>query len=533
MCSHGGHPELKGKDEHGQWRTGPTGAYLPEICSHMAVKAFADFRARAAVQVTASAPADGGECRAGPLILDIIGPKFRILDWIKGSPQLPPSKRDYVQGASVTLGLSYPQGEVVINSGKGLPVDIVPTINTLITDTLRKEGFHLMWTSIQLNLNTVSDWHQDWGNVGPSAIGALGQYHGGDFQIQGFPQMNINDKVVIFNGQLRHRSLPFKGTRLSFVAFRHPGIFGCDDKLKGRLKALGFIVDDPACLLPPTRVKFSPKKLWDPSYLYIGRGSQQDDVEKSIWANPFPIKAAGSRDRALEQYEAYLENNADLKKKLPELEGRKLMCHCGLGERCHGDILIEEFKKYVDKFANEVAPPPPGDDAVYAEAARRKEESGRRTPKNMEGRAEPSVVEGVGPPLFVYKGATRRVLSEGGGLCSPGLWPPDRRFEPEGGLLRIRSCIVAELNELATRRGGLSRVLSELVSGSLSEPPFPSEATDRIRKAMREDTPEVRVPEGAQEQTIDIELLHRLLVLAGDVDAEAMEIYQDTIPCEM
>ena len=34
---------------------------------------------------------------------------------------------------------------------------------------------------------------------------------------------------------------------------------------------------------------------------------------------------------------------------------------------------------------------------------------------------------GVGQALSVGRGARRRELQDGGGLCSPGLWPPNRR----------------------------------------------------------------------------------------------------------
>ena len=139
VCRHGGHPGLRGKDEDGNWKTGPTGAYPAEICRHMAVKAFADFKARANVQVSASAPADGDEGRAGPLVLDIAGPLDFLADWLGGSPELPASKRDYVSGSSVTLGLKFGKSRVIIDPGYDLPKELVPSINTIITETLKKD----------------------------------------------------------------------------------------------------------------------------------------------------------------------------------------------------------------------------------------------------------------------------------------------------------------------------------------------------------------------------------------------------------
>ena len=79
-----------------------------------------------------------------------------------------------------------------------------------------------------------------------------------------------------------------------------------DGKLKGRLKALGFVTEDPQCLLPPERTVFAPKKLWDPSFLYIGRGSSRDGVICSDWANPVSIKEAASRENTLAAFRSYL-----------------------------------------------------------------------------------------------------------------------------------------------------------------------------------------------------------------------------------
>ena len=205
------------------------------------------------------------------------------------------------------------------------------------------------------------------------------------------------------------------------MAFRHPGVFCCDGGAKGRLKALGFVLEDPLCLPTPTRTRFDPKRLWDPAYPYIGRGYPQSGIERSAWANPFSVRAAGSRAKAIEQFRSHLAMDRLLLPKVSELEGRKLMCHCDLSEECHADVLIEEFEKYAATAADRLGLPPPEDEEVRAEAVRRREAVGRGRPKVLEGREEPTANAGEGPPVYVYQGHLRRVLSEGGGLCSPGL----------------------------------------------------------------------------------------------------------------
>lgn len=54
---------------------------------------------------------------------------------------------------------------------------------------------------------------------------------------------------------------------------------------------------------------------------------------------PFSVKKYG-RDKCLELYKEYIENNQELKSQLPELKNKVLGCWCH-PEKCHGDILLE------------------------------------------------------------------------------------------------------------------------------------------------------------------------------------------------
>tara|TARA_B100001939_G_C16870620_1_gene586231 strand:+ start:922 stop:1185 length:264 start_codon:yes stop_codon:yes gene_type:complete len=79
------------------------------------------------------------------------------------------------------------------------------------------------------------------------------------------------------------------------------------------------------------RVKFirEPK---EPNDVYIGRGSK--------WGNPYRIGVHGSRDAVIAKYRDYLESNEHLKRALPELRGKNLVCYCK-PKACHGDVLME------------------------------------------------------------------------------------------------------------------------------------------------------------------------------------------------
>jgi len=63
------------------------------------------------------------------------------------------------------------------------------------------------------------------------------------------------------------------------------------------------------------------------------------------YGNPFPVKEFG-RIEALRLYDIYL--SFLLKKKLIDLTpliGKDLACNCEIGERCHGDRLLQEVER--------------------------------------------------------------------------------------------------------------------------------------------------------------------------------------------
>lgn len=77
----------------------------------------------------------------------------------------------------------------------------------------------------------------------------------------------------------------------------------------------------------------------EPYGVYIGR--------PSIWGNPYSHKEGTlaiyktkTRKESIEKYKEYLLNNEELLKRLPELKGKVLGCHCK-PLPCHGDILVD------------------------------------------------------------------------------------------------------------------------------------------------------------------------------------------------
>lgn len=85
-----------------------------------------------------------------------------------------------------------------------------------------------------------------------------------------------------------------------------------------------------------------------PNLLYIGRNLNMGGwrLPKSKWANPFTVKEYG-REGALQKYQEYILNNPQLLNSLPELTGKVLACWCQPPDPCHGDILVELYRRYV------------------------------------------------------------------------------------------------------------------------------------------------------------------------------------------
>ena len=77
-------------------------------------------------------------------------------------------------------------------------------------------------------------------------------------------------------------------------------------------------------------------------FVYIGRAQRflPEYSKKSIWFNPFATKNDTERDKVCDEFSVYLDNNASLISRLPELKGKVLGCWC-YPKRCHGDYLAK------------------------------------------------------------------------------------------------------------------------------------------------------------------------------------------------
>ena len=97
--------------------------------------------------------------------------------------------------------------------------------------------------------------------------------------------------------------------------------------------------------------------------LYIGRGSRQRSLARSRYCKTFKVSQHG-RVVAILGFRDALISDRKLHSSLWALSGRRLVCHCRPSEACHGDVLIEEFRKLYpdsyDRSAGHGAPPESG-----------------------------------------------------------------------------------------------------------------------------------------------------------------------------
>ena len=95
------------------------------------------------------------------------------------------------------------------------------------------------WTSLQINCCSVSKPHRDSGNAGPSLIFALGEYEGGELEVDGRLH-SIRDAAMTFDGNQLHASYPFTGERWSIVAYFHEHLQSLKEDLKQQLELYNF-----------------------------------------------------------------------------------------------------------------------------------------------------------------------------------------------------------------------------------------------------------------------------------------------------
>lgn len=64
----------------------------------------------------------------------------------------------------------------------------------------------------------------------------------------------------------------------------------------------------------------------------------------NLWGNPFAIGWSGTREEVLDSFRDYIKVHFS-DEELATLENQVLGCVCKVHQKCHGDIIIEEFNR--------------------------------------------------------------------------------------------------------------------------------------------------------------------------------------------
>ena len=97
---------------------------------------------------------------------------------------------------------------------------------------------------------------------------------------------------------------------------------------------------------PPTRGRYCDQTRLEPDDVYIGRGSRRRGgkiLAPSQWGNPFRVASCSSLAECPERYRSHLLVSPPLLRQLPNLAGKRLICHCALDAPCHGGVLIKDL----------------------------------------------------------------------------------------------------------------------------------------------------------------------------------------------
>ena len=169
-----------------------------------------------------------------------------------------------------------------------------------------------------------------------------------------------------------------------------------------------------------------------------------------------------------------LLTDTSVRDRLWTLSGVRLVCHCKLAQRCHGDIIIREFRAmFPDAF-----------DRDDSECAGLREEPASGSESSPDEGAPPkgSGWRGNGEPMIVGVGYISRELCDGQTLASPGRWPLASRRYPDSPLWRsIANKFIAYSNI-----HGTTELLMQLALGRVESSPFDPDSIRQLKSETLE-----------------------------------------------
>ena len=97
-------------------------------------------------------------------------------------------------------------------------------------------------------------------------------------------------------------------------------------------------------ILPLRRAHVDDVKVLKRRELCIRRGSMDRGLKNSLWANQHIVSVYGW-ERCPELHGREITEDSQHRRRVHELNGSRLLCHCTPGQTCHGDNLVQSYKQ--------------------------------------------------------------------------------------------------------------------------------------------------------------------------------------------
>ena len=204
---------------------------------------------------------------------------------------------------------------------------------------------------------------------------------------------------------------------------------------------------------------------------------------------------------------------------LEELRGKVLLCHCKKDQDCHADVLLEMLGSTQGSGGESLEDGLPVRVPEIGQATQDREYDQELPEGTWKGWL------GEGPPREAPFMGKRRPFADGGGLCSPGRWPPNKRLLPkvgQGALLdKVAGLFRQDLKNKTTGGGDIFGFMLRLAAGRFDACPFGARLLDEVRAAT---CGAFGVPDGekgiAEGQAMHLGILSHVLRVMGDPDAD-------------
>ena len=155
----------------------------------------------------------------------------------------------------------------------------------------------------------------------------------------------------------------------------------------------------------------------------------------SFWANRYKVARHG-RSRCLALHKQEIEEDPQCERRIHDLTGKRMLCHCRKNQSCLGNNLIQLYHRvYPAAYDRIVTDRAPTSAELNALAEARNECSdSEESQLDAEIACAPQGWRGNHKQLMVGAGYTEREVCDRQGLSSPGRWSQEDRLYPSSSL---------------------------------------------------------------------------------------------------